>query len=281
MSNIVFSTLRASYSYMTKTERRIADVILSQPQEFIGLSMAAVSRLAQVSQGSINNFAEKFFSVGFSALKLQVAGCLAQHTPTPPPQIPTQDVKASMQRVMTLADSSFAATIQLNSEQTLSRVVQRIIKARKIDIYGVYYSGITARDLCFQLIRLGIPANYVEDTFMCAVSASTMDENSLVIAISSSGRTAEIVDAVQIARENHVPIVSLTTNPFSPLAKISDEVLLSAALDTDAKDKDGRIRMAQLFVTDSLTSYLHSVLQDDPVNRDRLRKFNLSHSIMD
>ncbi len=281
MSNNVFSTLRASYSYMTKTERRIADVILSQPQEFIGLTMAALSRLAQVSQGSINNFAEKFFSVGFSALKLQVAGCLAQHTPAPLPQLPTQDVKTSMQRVMSLADSSFAATIQLNSEETLSRVVQHIIKARKIDIYGVYYSGITARDLCFQLIRLGIPANYVEDTFMCAVSASTMDENSLVIAISSSGRTAEIVDAVQIARENHAPIVSLTTNPFSPLAKISDEVLLSAALDTDAKDKDSRIRMAQLFVTDSLTSYLHSVLQDDPANRDRLRKFNLSHSIMD
>ena len=281
MSNNVFSTLRASYSYMTKTERRIADVILSQPQEFIGLTMAALSRLAQVSQGSINNFAEKFFSVGFAALKLQVAGCLTQHTPAPLPQLPTQDVKASMQRVMTLADSSFAATVQLNSEDTLSRVVQRILKARKIDIYGVYYSGITARDLCFQLIKLGIPANYVEDTFMCAVSASTMDENSLVIAISSSGRTAEIVDAVQIARENHAPIVSLTTNPFSPLAKISDEVLLSAALDTDAKDKDGRIRMAQLFVTDSLTSYLHSVLQDDPVNRDRLRKFDLSHSIMD
>lgn len=282
MTKNVFTQLRASYSYMSRVERLIADLILNQPDQFVMLTMAELSRQANVSQGSINNFAQKFFSCGFSALKVQVATCLFSPDSTPLPNIQPQDVKACMSRVIDTSAASFSATAQLNSEETLGRVVRRILSAHRIVLFGVYHSGIAARDLCFQLIELGIPANFVEDTFMCAVSATTLDENALVIAVSSSGRTVEIVDAVQIARANHAPIVCLTTNPYSPLAKISDDVLLSAALEPNAKDNVGQMRMAQLFVIDSLTSYLHNIMQKgDPVNQDRLSKFNISHSIQD
>jgi len=281
MTKNVFTQVKASYSYMSRVERRIADFILAQPERFVALTMAELSAQEDVSQGSINNFARKFFSCGFSALKLQVAAGLAPSDDTPLPDVQPQAVKTCMQNNIDATRSFFETTAQINSEAVLARAVQRILRSRRIDIYGVYHSGISARDLCFQLISLGIPANYVEDTFMCAVSASTLDENALVIAISASGRTAEIIDAVQIAKENHAGVVCLTTNPFSPLAKISDDVLLSAPAD-DRSGGVGYMRMAQLFVIDSLITYLQTIMQqDDPVNRDRLRKFNLSHSIQD
>ena len=281
MTKNVFTQLKASYSYMSRVERRIADFILSQPDRFVALTMAELSAQEDVSQGSINNFARKFFSCGFSALKLQVAAGLAPSTDTPLPDVQPQAVKTCMQNNIDTTRSFFETTTQINDESVLARAVQRILRSRRIDIYGVYHSGISARDLCFQLISLGIPANYVEDTFMCAVSASTLDENALVIAISASGRTSEIIDAVQIARENHARVVCLTTNPFSPLAKMSDDVLLSAHAD-DRSGGVGYMRMAQLFVIDSLITYLQTIMQqDDPANRDRLHKFNISHSIQD
>lgn len=281
MTKNVFAQLRASYSYMSRVERQIADLILSQPDQFIALTMAQLSAREGVSQGSINNFARKFFSCGFSALKLYVAADLTPPADTSLPDVLPQAVKTCMRNNIDINRSFFDITAQLNDEEVLARVVQRILSARKIDIYGVYHSGITARDLCFQLISLGIPANYVEDTFMCAVSASTLDKNALVIAVSSSGRTSEIIDAVQIAKENGAGVVCLTTNPFSPLAKLSDDVLLSAHSE-QPRINWGHTRMAQLFVIDSLTAYLQTILQqDDPANRDRLYKFNLSHSIQD
>ena len=280
MTKNVFAQLKASYSYMSRVERRIADLILSQPDRFVTLTMAELSAQERVSQGSINNFAKKFFACGFSALKLHVAAQLAPSADSPLPDVLPQAVKTCMQNNIELTSSFFETTTQLNDEDVLARVVQRILSAHKIDIYGVYHSGITARDLCFQLISLGIPANYVEDTYMCAVSASMLDENALVIAVSSSGRTSEIIDAVEIAKENHAGVVCLTTNPLSPLAKISDDVLLSARRE-GAGDHVGHTRMSQLFVIDSLTSYLQTILQDDPAKRDRLRKFNISHSIQD
>lgn len=282
MSKNIFTELKASYSFLSRVERCIADLILDKPEQFVHLTMGELSSLAGVSQGSINNFAKKFSPGGFSALKLQIASCLSSHTPVTMSTAQAQDVKACMQKKIETSSACFEATAQINENAVLSRVAQRILHARKIDIYGVYHSGIAARDLCYQLIQLGIPANFVEDTFMCAVSASMLDEQSLVIAISSSGRTIEIIDAVEIARENHVPIVCLTTNPFSPLAKISDDVLLSAALNTDSGTRVGEIRMAQLFVVDTLTSYLHSIMDsEDPDVQEKLRRFNLSHSIQD
>ncbi|MBE6972481.1 MAG: MurR/RpiR family transcriptional regulator [Ruminococcaceae bacterium] len=281
MTKNVFTQLKASYSYMSRVERRIADFILGQPDRFLTLTMAELSAQEEVSQGSINNFARKFFSCGFSALKLQVAAGLTPSADTPLPAVQPQAVKTCMQSNIDATRSFFETTTQINDETVLARAVQRILRSRRIDIYGVYHSGISARDLCFQLISLGIPANYVEDTFMCAVSASTLDENGLVIAISASGRTSEIIDAVQIAKENHAGVLCLTTNPFSPLAKISDDVLLSAPPD-DQSGGVGHTRMAQLFVIDSLITYLQTIMQqEDPANRDRLRKFNISHSIQD
>ena len=266
---------------MSRVERKIADLILNRPDQFVTLTMAELSAQERVSQGSINNFARKFFSCGFSALKLHVAAERAPTADSPLPDVLPQAVKTCMQNNIDITRSLFDITTQLNDEDVLARVVQRILSACKIDIYGVYHSSITARDLCFQLISLGIPANYVEDTYMCAVSASMLDENALVIAVSASGLTSEIIDAVQIAKENHAGVVCLTTNSFSPLAKISDDVLLSAHRE-DRRENWGHTRMAQLLVIDSLTSYLQTILQQDaPAKSDRFRKFNLSHSIQD
>lgn len=281
MTKSVFTQLKASYSYMSRVERRIADLIIGRPEQVVTLTMAELSEQEGVSQGSINNFARKFFSCGFSAMKLQIAAGLAQLEDAPLPDVQPQAVKTCMQANIDSNRRYFEATAQLNDEAVLARAVQRILRSRRIDIYGVYHSGISARDLCFQLIGMGIPANHVEDPFMCAVSASTLDENALVIAISASGRTSDIIAAVQIARENHAPVICLTTNPFSPLAKVSDDVLLSAHSD-DRNRGVGHTRMAQLFVIDSLTSYLKTIIQqEDPLNRDRLHKFSVSRSIMD
>jgi len=281
MSKNIFSELSASRGYLTRVERLLADFILNDPQRFLSLTMSGLSKAAGVSQGSINNFARKFSSGGFSQLKTKVSAALSSQTDTPSQESDARSIKDVMRQKLDTTQSIFSSTPGLNDETVLARAVRRILCSRRIDIYGTYHSGISARDLCFQLISLGIPANYVEDTFMCAVSASTLDENGLVIAISASGRTSEIIDAVQIAKENHADVVCLTTNPFSPLAKISDDVLLSAPSD-DPIGGVGYTRMAQLFVVDSLVTYLKSILQqDDPANRDRLRRFNISHSIMD
>lgn len=282
MSKNIFAELRSSLAFLSRVERKIANQILEEPRGFVGCTMAQLSAELEISQGSINNFARKFSGGGFSDLKLKVAACIPAYEENARADVEVKNVKDAMRRKLERCTASFAGTLELNDERVLQNVVRRILAAKKIALFGVYHSGITARDFCYRLIQLGIPATFVEDTLMGAVSAATLDENGLVIAISYSGRTSDIIDAAEIAKGNGVPVVCLTCNRFSPLSKLSDEVLLSAHGDSGAGDEVGETRMAQLFVVDTLCAYLFEVIGPrDQKQQDKLLKIINSHSIQD
>ena len=178
--------------------------------------------------------------------------------------------------------AAFSSTLSANSAESLSRAVEAILKARRVNIYGIYHSGIVAKDLSFQLIRLGIAANFVEDTLMCSVSATMLGQDDLVIAVTSSGRTKEIIDAAKIAKENGATVVSLTCNKFSPMAKLSDVALFSASSGMSVSDRADEIRLSQHMVFDSICAVLRSRIDmGSRENYYRLSHILNSHSIDD
>lgn len=283
MNTNIFAQLKSEYPFLSRVEKSIADEILRAPGEFITCSMTELAEKAGVSQGSINNFAKKFSLGGFSALKLKVAASLTAHEEEPFEVIDSaKGVKAAMELKIKEDMAAFHNTLELNDEATLKGTVDRILAAKKIEVYGIFHSGIAARDFCYQLIQLGIPATFVSDTLMCAVSASMLDKDCLVVAVSSSGRTKEIIDAVEIAREGGAPVIALTCDRFSPLAALADEVLLTASSGISVSDKRDEIRLAQLLILDTLCSYIRSTIDaGDRAHYDRLAKITNSHSIED
>ena len=82
MKNI-FTQLKVEYTSLSRVEKSLADLILTDPRRFITCSMAELSRAAGVSQGSINNFANKYSDGGFAALKLRVAECVPEYEEQP------------------------------------------------------------------------------------------------------------------------------------------------------------------------------------------------------
>lgn len=283
MDKNIISEIKSQYSFLTKIERSVADLILQSPKEFVKYSMAEVADICGASQGSINNFAKKFCHDGFSALKLQIAACPDESLPEPFNIIDAKStMKSAMQTKIKENLTAFENTLKANSEEDLKSAVGHILNARRVDIYGIYHSGIAAKDLSFQLIRLGIAANFVEDTLMCSVSATMLNSADLVIAITSSGRTKEIIDATKIAKENGATVISLTCNKFSPIAKISDTTLLTASSGISVSDKSDEIRLSQLMVLDTLCAYLRTCIDSD--NREnfyRLSSILNSHSVED
>ena len=109
-----------------------------------------------------------------------------------------------------------------------------------------------------------------------------MNETGLMIAVSNSGRTKEIIDAVDIARENGAKIIGLTSDRFSPLAAKSDALLLTASSGLSVTDRADEIRLAQLVVLDTLCAYLRNKVEaGDSGNFYRLKQIVNSHSILD
>ena len=69
-----------------------------------------------------------------------------------------------------------------------------------VELYGVASSSMVAEDAAYRLMKIGVPAVAVTDALICPVSAAMLDEKSLAIAISYTGRTVDIVKAMKIAK---------------------------------------------------------------------------------
>ena len=173
---------------------------------------------------------------------------------------------------------SYDLTSQVNSEKSIEIVADKISKAKKVEIYGIFRSAAVAMDFYFQLIELGVPATFVNDVLTCAISASTLDENSLVIAISSSGRTKDVIDAVKNAKEKGASVACITSNKNSPLAKISDYTLIATSINSSETE----VRSSQLVITDAICTYLRNNMDySDREKYIKVKEILRSHSIKD
>ena len=279
----LISELMVNRDYLSPVEQKLADVILKDPKKFITYSISELAEIAGVSQGSINNFAKKLVGTGFAGLKL----LLAQQLPKRAEKQfnlagPGDEIKDILAKNRAEMATAFQNTIDINSEQTLQRVVDLILRAKRIEIYGIYRSSIVAMDLYYQLLQLGLSASFVSDVLMCQISAARLEEEDLVIAISSSGRTKDILDTVKVAKANRVPVVCITSDREAPLVKLSDEALFSVSSGNSISNRMDEIRLAQMFLTDSLSSYIRYKIDETGEKRYfKVAEMISAHSVYD
>lgn len=281
--NKLLTEIKANIEYMSPTERKISEVILRDPKRFTAYSLSELSEVSQVSQGSIVNFSNKFCGGGFAALKIEIAASLSYESYKPFSIIGgTDTVKDSLSKTANDINDALKNTFALNDGQTLSDVADMLLNAKKIDIYGVFRSAVVATDLYYQLLQIGMPATFVSDVLTCAVSASMLGEGSLVVAISSSGETQDIIDAVKLAKKNNVPVVAITAHKNSHLAKLSDKTLLAAPSGNSLSANANEVRMSQLALTDAICAYLRNKMDPDGNNRYfKMSEILTSHNVRD
>lgn len=254
---MIYRQMEAEWEFLSKTERKIAETILKDPEAFINYSAINLSQIADVSQGSINNFSKKFVDGGFSTLKKQLAMDLNEYREeTTDTELADSSIKDVMKSSRERIEKAFLLTEEMNDEATLKKVSEMIMKAKKIEIYGIYQSGNVAQSCYYQFLQMGLPVACVTDVLVCPVSVSMLDRESLVIAISSSGKTKDIYETVKIAKENHVPCVCITRNKKGPIAQLCDEVLTIAIGEEMLGRSISMVRQCEYFLIDAICSYI-------------------------
>ena len=283
MKQKLLRELKSNLEYMSAAEQKIASTILADPKRFVFYSLGEFAKLSGVSQGSVVNFAVKFCGGGFPALKMEIAASIPHESEKPFSIVEEND---SLSKIFSkTADNIYDAlqnTAVQNDEDTLKAVAELILGAKKIEIYGIFRSAIVATDLCYQLLQLGIPATFISDVLTCAVSASMLGEGNLVIAISSSGQTKDVIDAVRLAKANGALVVAVTAHKNSPLARLSDKVLMASPSGNSLSANSSEIRLSQLALADTLCSYLRKKIDADGNNRYfKMSDILNSHNVKD
>lgn len=92
----------------------------------------------------------------------------------------------------------------------------------KIIVTGVGKSGIIAKKIASTLTSTGTPALYLHPSESLHGDIGVVDQKDIVIAISKSGRTDEIAMIISFLKRRNIPIIAITSNRDSELARESD-----------------------------------------------------------
>ena len=142
-----------------------------------------------------------------------------------------------------------------------------IKNCKKAYFMGVGYSGIVAQDSNYKFMRIGINSMYYQDTHTMIMMSALANEGEVVLAISHSGETEEIIKSVKIAKENGAKIIAITENENSTLARVSDINLNYVSSETLLESGAVSSKIAQIFIVDLIYTQVVKEMQIDAVSR--------------
>lgn len=134
-------------------------------------------------------------------------------------------------------------------------IIRLISGASNIVIFGIGNSSIAASDFYKKLKMIGFNIFYSSDVHLTFSVILKLTEDDLLILISDSGETSEVIKAAELANENDILTVSITNFAKNKLNSISDFVLKSINFDLDMDvriDSTCIFRISQLMILDTL-----------------------------
>jgi glucosamine--fructose-6-phosphate aminotransferase (isomerizing) len=165
-------------------------------------------------------------------------------------------------------------SIQQNKE-TIEIFCNFLTSAKDVFVTGSgtsYHSALLAKHILSKYSNLRVEP-IVSSEFQ--YSAESLDENSAIIAISQSGETADVLDAVQKARHRGAKILSIVNVTTSSLARLSDcflEVRCGPEIGV-AATKSFTSQLAVIYcIADTLGSNLTGISTDQPELSDAIQE---------
>ncbi len=268
--NNMLEKIQAQLSSLSKSERKVAEAILSAPESAMRASIAQLAASAGVSDPTVNRFCRHMQTKGFPDFKLQLAQSLAVGTPWVSRNIDEQDtIDIYSEKLFHSAQAGLEQVRQQLDKRMLQRAVELLAAAKKISFFGLGASAAVAHDAMNKFFRFNVPVIYSDDVVMQRMSCINSGAEDVVVLISHTGRTKSLTELAQLARENGAVVLALTASG-SPLAR---EASLLLALDV-AEDTDIYMpmvsRLAQLMLIDVLATGF--TLHRGAAFRDNLRR---------
>lgn len=123
-------------------------------------------------------------------------------------------------------EASAVAELEDRIDENFVKVVDLILNSNgRVIVTGVGKSGIIARKIVATMNSTGTPALYLHPADAIHGDLGVVRKEDVVICISKSGDTIEVLQLIPIFKRIGVPIISMVGNLNSQLARLSDYVL--------------------------------------------------------
>lgn len=225
MNKPILTQIEQGLPRFSVAQRKVAQLILQQSHRVVKSALADVAQMAQVSEPTVIRFCRVLGYNGWPDLKIKLAASLMVGVPYVHSSLSAGDGTAML--AAKVLDNAVSALLQVRNDinaDHLDTAIGLLSCARRIEFYGVGNSGIVAADAQHKFFRFDLSTVAYSDTHTQLMAASLLGPNDVLVAISHSGRSKELLDAVQIALKNQCPVVAITASG-TPLAELAAVVL--------------------------------------------------------
>ena len=226
---------------------------------------------AQSSEITISRFCKKLGCSGLKELKLMLAAELSAA-----PQKAFHDIQAGdtgrdvAAKVFANIAEGLQDTLSLLDYDALDAAARLLLKARRIYVFGFGNSATVCMDMATRFLRLGLAIREYADSHMQVTAAALMTADDVVIAVSHSGATKELLQSVQAAKKAGARVIVITSHGQSPLAALADICLCGMGREVQYTSEAGASRLIHMAIGDVL--YTRVAMQEESVFRDNMEK---------
>lgn len=246
--------LRGLYPSLKTALRKVADVILRQPEMAIYASVNEVAAVAVVSEATVMRFCRILGFKGFQDFKIALAREMVIPSPRLQEEVAGQeeDELGMVRKVFKTNGLALQDTLEIMEIEAMREAAQLLLTARQIIVVGVGGSGPAVTYVGNRFLLLGLKAFMCTDFYLMLMAASMLSREDVVLAISNLGTTREILETVGIAREKGARVICITNNSLSALARMCNPVLVTAAREGTLPEEAVASLVCQISILDAL-----------------------------
>jgi len=269
----LFTDIRTKYNVLSPTQKQVADFILNNSEQVILLSITDLAENCNTSETTVVRFLHKLGFKSYQVFRVRMAQEITEQSVQGVYEEITKNDSAEQvkEKVILSTVNSLQDLNQLIDGEALESITDLMIHSDKIIICGLGASGAVAMDAFHKFLRLGLNVVVFTDNHLMNIGCAHATDNTMVLAITHSGESRDILEAVELAQETHAHIVALTSYRHSSVTKVADYVLLSSSNETKFRSDAMTSRILQLVTIDIL--YVSLVLK---LGRSAIKEVNKS-----
>lgn len=256
MTETVLTAIHSEMDRMSETQQKLGQYILAHHSDVPKMNVAILAQKSNVSQATVVRFTKILGYKGFTDFRLNLARDSATATNNDDNILaeisPTDTAQELKTKLSLRAQNAITTASRRLPPQTLDAAANLLSWANVISVFGIGASAVVAHDFYQKFSRLGKPILNPPDVHQAMTNIVTQNENHVMVLISNSGLTQEVIKLARASAEHNVPVIALTANQSGQLSKSATIIVPTDEGKTPDRLRTGATTslLAQLYVVD-------------------------------
>ena len=261
MSTNFWELLQQHQGDLTRSGRTVAEYLVQHAAEAQYLSISSLARECNVAEATVFRFCRSLGFEGYHEMRIALAqanatGAMVNQRELDPEASPATLCEHASGLFMTAINGTQNAL----SPEAVDRAAKMLHEAHQVFCLGQGGSMLLANDLCARFAGISNKFRTAGDNHLQIMAAGLMTEADVVLFISYSGATRDMLETLRAAKTSGAKIILITHYEDSPGAKLADVVLLCGAQESPLDSGSIPIKVAVLYVGEVLL--LRYILSD-------------------